>query len=167
MVTRVIPKEITANELLIDTEISNWLFQLMTTNFLGYWILQLSKDSKCLALLLDLESFNGFCTALKKCIDGPSNSTYSAAQISNMYEIAASELSNPFNDDGAISILSNWESDPYITLNFYNNSEGVNKLVIRQSLYIPDAMQLYNLLASVYNNFPDKLTWTPKFSKNR
>lgn len=158
----MIPKEIEANELLIKADISNWLFQLMSTNWAGYWIVQLTNGDKSLPMLIDLDHLIGFCSGLKKCIDAHKNSNYVAAKITGMNEIVASKLATPFNDEGSISITSDWESDPFITLNFYNNRKDSNKLVIRQNLYNADAMKFYDLLAGVYNAFPDKSNWEPR-----
>jgi hypothetical protein len=158
----MIPKEVEADELLIKAQISDWLFQLMSSNWAGYWIVQLSNDEKSLPMLIDLDHLAGFCSGLKKCIDAHKNPNYVAAKITSMIEIVASKLATPFNDEGSISITSNWESDPFITLNFYNNRNDSNKLVIRQSLHNADAMDFYNLLAGVYNDFPDKSNWEPR-----
>jgi hypothetical protein len=158
----MIPKKVEADELLIKAKISDWLFQLLSTNWTGYWIVQLSNSEKSLPILIDLNHLIGFCNGLKKCIDAHSNPNYVAAKITSMIEIIASNLPTPFNDEGSISITSNWESDPFITLNFYNNQKDSHKLVIRQSLYNADAMDFYNLLAGVYNSFPDKSNWEPR-----
>lgn len=158
----MIPKEVEADELLIEADISNWIFQLISTNLTGYWIVQLSNGEKSLPILIDLNHLIGFCAGLKKCIDAHNNPTYLATKMTSIYEIVASKLSTPFNDEGSISIIANWESDPFITLNFYGNRKDSDKLVVRQSLYNPDAIKFYNLLAGVYNNFPNKHTWAPK-----
>jgi len=158
----MIPKEVEADELLIKAEISDWLFQLMSTNWTGYWIIQLSNSEKSLPMLMDLDHLIGFCSGLKKCIDAHKNPNYVAAKVTSMIEIIASKLATPFNEEGSISITSNWESDPFIALNFYNNLKDSNKLVIRQSLYNADAMKFYDLLAGVYNAFPDKSNWEPR-----
>jgi hypothetical protein len=155
----MIPKEIEADELLIKAEISDWLFQLISSNWSGYWIVQLSNDEKSLPMLIDLDHLVGFCSGLKKCIDAHKNPNYVAGKITSIFEIVASKLATPFSNEGSISITSNWESDPFITLNFYNNRNDSNKLVIRQSLYNADAMKFYDLLAGVYNAFPNKSNW--------
>ncbi len=158
----MIPKEVTANELLIEAEISNWIFQLMSTNWSGYWIIQLSNGEKNLPLLIDLDILARFCSGLRKCIDAQTNINYAAANITDMYEIVASKLSNPFNDEGSISITSQWGSEPFITLNYYDNRIDENKLTIRQSLISQDAKKFYDLLANVYNAFPNNSSWSKR-----
>jgi hypothetical protein len=155
----MIPIEIKPNELLIKAEISNWLFQLMTTNWSGYWIIQLSSGQKKFPILIDLDHLIKICSGLKKCIDAQKNPLYEVAKITSMHEIVASKLATPFNDDGSISISSNWESEPIITMNFYNNQKDSDQPIIRQSLYQSDAMKFYDLLAGVYNSFPNKSDW--------
>jgi hypothetical protein len=158
----MIPKEVTANELLIEAEISNWIFQLMSTNWSGYWIIQLSNGEKNLPLLIDLDVLARFCSGLRKCIDAQTNINYAAANITDMYEIVASKLSNPFNDEGSISITSQWDSEPFIMVNYYDNRIDENKLTIRQSLISQDAKKFYDLLANVYNAFPNKSSWSKR-----
>jgi hypothetical protein len=158
----MIPKEATANELLIEAEISNWIFQLMSTNWSGYWIIQLSNGEKNLPLLIDLDVLARFCSGLRKCIDAQTNINYAAANITDMYEIVASKLSNPFNDEGSISITSQWDSEPFITVNYYDNRIDENRLTIRQSLISQDAKKFYDLLANVYNAFPNKSSWSKR-----
>jgi hypothetical protein len=36
----MIPKEIEADELVVEALISNWKLEVMSTNWRGYWILQ-------------------------------------------------------------------------------------------------------------------------------
>lgn len=158
----MIPKDVVANELLIEAEISNWIIQLISTNWSGYWIIQLSNGKKNLPLLIDLDILAGFCNGLRKCIDAQTNINYAAANITDMYEIVASKLSNPFNDEGSISIASKWDSEPYITINYYDNRRDENKITIRQSLVIEDAKKFYDLLVNVYNNFPNKSSWVKR-----
>ena len=158
----MIPKEVEANELLIEAEISDWLFQLMSTNWPGYWMVQLSNGQKSLPMLIDLDNLVGFCSGLKNCIDAHKNENYKAANVTSMYEIVASKLSNPFNDEGSISITSDWESTPHITVNYYDNRNDENKLTIRQYLINEDAKNFYDLLAAIYNAFPNKSSWEKK-----
>jgi len=120
----MIPKEIEPVDLLIKVEIEEWKFELISTNWSGYWLVNLSNSKKDLvSVLIDLDELIAFCNSLKKCINASKNADYKAAEIFNLYEIVASGLPTPFNDEGAISILADWQENPVITLNFYNNRE--------------------------------------------
>jgi hypothetical protein len=159
----MIPKEIEPVDLLIKVEIDEWKFELISTNWSGYWLVNLSNTKKDLvSVLIDLDELIAFCNSLKKCINASKNADYKAAEIFNLYEIVASGLPTPFNDEGAISILADWQENPVITLNFYNNREKPDELTARQSLKLDDAMEFFNLIAQVYNKFQDKHTWKPK-----
>lgn len=159
----MIPKEIEPVDLLIKVEIEEWKFELISTNWSGYWLVNLSNFKKeFLSFLINLDELIALCNSLKKCINAPKNADYKAAEIFNLYEIVASGLPTPFNDEGAISILSDWQENPAITLNFYNNREKPDQLTARQSLMLDDAMEFFNLIAQVYNKFQDKHTWKSK-----
>lgn len=159
----MIPKEIEPVDLLIKVEIDEWKFELISTNWSGYWLVNLSNSKKDLvSVLIDLDELIAFCNSLKKCINASKNADYKAAEIFNLYEIVASGLPTPFNDKGAISILADWQENLVITLNFYNHREKPEELTARLSLMLDDAMEFFNLIAQVYNKFQDKHTWKPK-----
>ena len=76
----MIPKEIEPVDLLIKVEIEEWKFELISTNWSGYWLVNLSNFKKeFLSFLIDLEVLIAFCNSLKKCINGPKNADYKAA----------------------------------------------------------------------------------------
>jgi hypothetical protein len=97
---------------------------------------------------------------MRACIDVANNpSQYSRA--TTMLQRVAVDLPIQDNNDGAVTILSNWENGPYLNINYYR-SRNVESETITQALSIEDARGLYNFFANIYNEFPAKKTWTPR-----
>lgn len=157
----MIPREIEAHDLLIQAPISGWNLQVMSTNWAGYWIVQLStKNSPPLALLIHLDNLASICQAMRSCID-TANQPSGYPRATTMLVTAASQLPTSENDKGAISILSEWSAEPIMVLNFYRGGHGKEN-AIRQALALDDAMKLSDLFASIYNDFQDKQEWKPR-----
>lgn len=157
----MILKEITADKLLLQVQLPEWRQQIMSTNWSGYWLVQFVSDSaKPLVMLINLDQLAAFCTALRQCIDvAVDPSQY--PRTSTMYQSAASGVPTALNNEGAISVVSSWEAEATVLLSYYfgrARSDGV----IRQELYVNDAMELYNRLSIIYNEYPDKQSWVPQ-----
>ncbi len=157
----MIPKEIEAHDLLVEAPISGWKLEVMSTNWPGYWIIQLSQEgSHPLALLIRLDNLAGICCAMRSCIDTANNPEgYSRAKT--MFVTAASNLPTPSNDKGAVTVMSEWSAEPIMVLSYYRGGHGEGN-VIRQELALDDAMRLSDMFATVYSRFPDKQTWEPR-----
>lgn len=151
----MIPKEVQANELLIEAPISGWTLQVMSTNWAGYWILQLTRlGHPPLALLMHLDNLSDICRAIRSCIDAASNpENYPRAKT--MFVTAASDLPTQVSDKGAVSVMTEWNSDPIMVLSYYRGGHGEGN-IIRQVLALDDAMKLSDMFATVYNRFSDK-----------
>lgn len=154
----MIPKEITADKLLLEVQIPEWRQQIISTNWSRYWLVQFSsKSAKPLVMLLNLDQLAAFCTALRQCIDIAMNpSQYPRA--STMYQTAVSGVPTLMNHEGTISVVSSVEPEASVSISYYfgrARSDGV----IRQGLYLDDAMEFYNRLSTIYNEFPDKQAW--------
>ncbi|MEI8064047.1 MAG: hypothetical protein WCH84_08280, partial [Verrucomicrobiota bacterium] len=92
----MIPKEIGAIQGLFETNISDWRLELMTTNWVGYWMLQLSnKKQKPLAFLIDLDNLAAVCQGLRKCIDATKSSDFNLPRTSTIIITCASQLHTP------------------------------------------------------------------------
>lgn len=160
----MIPRDVEADELLIEVPVSGWTLQYMSTNWPGYWILQLAHhDQPPLALLTDFSHLTAICQAMRSCIDAARNPGH-FPRAETMLVTAASELSTPTNDEGAVSVMTEWSSDPVMVISYYRGGRGDGN-VIRQALAIDDAMALYNLFATVYNRFPEKRSWKPRMQE--
>jgi hypothetical protein len=157
----VIPPEITAHDLMFAAHINDWRLELKATNWLGYWIIQLTNEShEGVDMLINFGHLTAICTGMRACIDVASNpSQYPRA--TTMLQTVAVELPTHENNDGAITILSDWEESPYLNINYYR-SRNVESPRITQTISIEDAQGLYNLFANIYSEFPAKKTWTPR-----
>jgi hypothetical protein len=159
----MIPKEIIAYSLLISAPINGWNLEVMTTNWPGYWIFQIShelENQPSLAMLINLDNLALICQAMRSCIDKAYKPSISSRQ-ETMIVMAASQLPTPENDKGAVTIMSEWASDPTLTIIYYRGGQGDGNR-ISQSLALDDAMDLSNMLAKVYNSFEDKKNWEPR-----
>jgi hypothetical protein len=155
----MIPKDLEANELLVEALISKWRLELLSTNWPGYWLVQLSSEGQDpLALLIDLDQFSNFCQALRRCIDAASKIS-PIPRGTQMLQTAATELPTQTTGSGAITVLADWETEPLIVLSYYRGGPSPSRNTIRQMLHANDAMDLYDLLAAVYNNCPNKQSW--------
>jgi len=68
--------------------------------------------------------------------------------------------------DGAITIVSDWQKEPYVKITYYINEEGeASATRLAQVIAIDDAKTLYDFFANVYNEFAEKSTWTPHTNK--
>lgn len=76
-----------------------------------------------------------------------------------MVQTVAVELPTSVNDEGAMTIFAEWQTDPVIAVNYYRGKSASGGAVIRQALHADDATELYNRVAGVYNKFPDKQSW--------
>lgn len=160
----MIPSEIQANELMFDALISDWKLEVMSTNWSGYWIVQLTQQAKNpLVLLIDLDNLAAICQAIRSCID-TARDTKNYPRSKTMYITAASRLPTQTNDEGAITVLSIWESQPVLVINYFRGGHSEDN-VIRQGIALLDAIRLSDLFATVYNGFPGKQNWTPKLTK--
>ena len=160
----MIPPEVKANELLIEAPISDWILQVMSTNWLGYWILQLvQKGQPQHAILISLDNLVTICEAIRSCIDTAVNSE-SNSKAKAMFVTAASNLPTQMNDNGAVTVMADWSSDPVIGVSYYGGEHGEGN-VIRQALALDDAMRLSDMFATVYNRFPEKKSWKPRENK--
>jgi len=160
----VIPSEIMAHDLRFAALFSDWRLELMSTNWLGYWIIQLtSENHKPLAMLINLDHLTAICTSMRLCIDTANNpSQYPGA--TTMLQRVAVDLPTQDNTDGAITILSDWQERPYLNINYYRHRKvGRERARITQAFSIEDAERLYNFFATVYNQFPEKGAWTPRW----
>ncbi len=155
----MIPKEIEANDILVEAIISGWRFEIISTNWLGYWIVQLSsKEGKPLALLIHLDQLASICNGLRTCIDASRNPSRHPG-VTNMVQTVAVELPTSVNDEGAMTIFAEWTTDPVIALNYYRDKRASGRAAIRQALHANDAMELYDRIVWVYNKFPNKQSW--------
>jgi hypothetical protein len=157
----MIPREIESEQCLFQATICEWRLEVSSTNWSGYWIVQLAhRKEKPLALLIDLDNLAAICQGLRKCIDVMSTpDLYPRATM--MLDTCARELHTPDGSGGAIMVVSEWESTPIVSLRYYRGGHGAGN-VIEQSLYVDDAMRLYDMFAQVYDAFPNKQAWTPK-----
>ena len=156
----MIPKDIKADVLLYQALISDWQLQVMSTNWSGYWIIQLiSKKQRPLAMLIHLNNLAAICNGLRLCIDAAKNpSKYPG--VKTMYQTLARELPTSHNNDGAMSVVSEWKTEPVVLLSYYggrSRSDGV----IKQGLHVDDALEFYNCLSVIYEQFPNKQDWVP------
>ena len=99
-----------AHDLRFAALFSDWRLELMSTNWLGYWIIQLtSENHKPLAMLINLDHLTAICTSMRLCIDTANNpSQYPGA--TTMLQRVAVDLPTQDNTDGAITILSDWRT---------------------------------------------------------
>lgn len=131
----------------------------MSTNWSGYWIIQLSADGEArLALLINLDQLAAICTGLRACIDASLEPARHAGVTSMLQSVAAS-VPTQVNDKGAMAIHADWSGDPTVSLNYYRGTLRSDGGVIRQTLHAADAMKLYNFVATIYSDFPNKKTW--------
>lgn len=155
----MIPKEIEADVLLVEAVISEWRLQIISTDWPGYWIVQLSsKEGEPLALFIHLDQLASICIGFRACIDASTNPSRHIG-VTNMVQMVATELPTSVSDEGAITIFAEWATDPIITLNFYRGKKSSTQAAIKQVLHANDAMVLYDHIASVYNKFPNKQSW--------
>ena len=141
--------------------ISDWMLEVMSTNWPGYWIIQLRQEGHhSLALLVHLDNLAGICRAMRSCIDAASNLDVHP-QAKTMFVTAASNLPTPSNDMGAVAVMSMWSAEPIIVLSYYRGGHGDGN-VIRQGLALDDAMRLSDMFTTIYNQFPDKQAWEPR-----
>ena len=157
----MISAEVKARDVMMDAIINEWKLETISTNWPGYWIVQLTRPGhQFMALLVDLESLAGVCRAISQCIDAARDpSSYPGAKT--MYVTAASGLPTTASNEGSISVMSEWESIPCLTTNYYSGARGKDS-VIRQSLDIEDAMKLCDLYTRIYLDFPGKERWSPR-----
>lgn len=157
----MIPSSVIADELMLAAVINDWRLEVISTNWGGYWIIQLtSENNKPLAMLISFDQLTAICTGIRACIDAADNpSHYPGART--MFQSVAIDLPTQENNQGAISVLSSWEKSPHLVINYYRSRQAGGE-VIRQGTSIEDAKELYNLFANIYNRFPAKKTWTPR-----
>ena len=157
---KVIPKEIAAQDIEITAPISGWLLQFMSTNWSGYWILQLTKEQQNpVAMLLNLDHLTNICIGMRKAIDAALNPE-SFPHVTMMNVKIADNILTNLSDSGSITVISEWNCDKIATINYYPSTDRIG--IVRQTLYIADAMELCDMFSCVYNKFPDKHTWIPK-----
>jgi len=155
----VIPKEIQADVTLIEAMISEWRLEVMSTNWSGYWIIQLArKGAQPLALLVHLDQLAAICTGLRMCIDAAKNPSLHPG-ATTMHRLVAVDLPTQIGNEGAITITSGWDSTPVVMLRYHRDKRSSGDQVIRQGLHADDAMDLYDLIVGVYNKFPMKQSW--------
>lgn len=158
----MIAKEVQGKVLEVEALIDDWRLQLISTNWNGYWIIQLlSKGQPTLAMLIHFDQFSAICTGLRLCIDAAKDpSQYPRAKT--MYRTVAADLPTNANDEGAITIVSDWTTEPVVLINYYRSNLRTEGNVIKQGLHADDAMRLYDRLAIVYNAFDGKQGWTQR-----
>jgi len=154
----MIPAELEAKDLRFDAFISEWKLEVMSTNWHGYWILQLThRNNPPLALLIDLDNLAAIVRSVQSCINAARDpNSYPGAKT--MYVTAATGLPTQSNDEGAVTVLGEWKSEPFIVLNYFRGGHGEGT-IIRQALAVDDAMRLSDLFAVVYNECPHKESW--------
>lgn len=159
----MIPKEIEAIKRLLEANISGWHLEVLSTNWLGYWIVQLdSKGQRHLALLIDFDNLTAICMGLRQCINAASPGWSGVdGGAKTMFVTCARKLKTSEGNDGAITVISQWESKPIVELRYYRGGTHTRDTV-DQALYIEDAMRLSDMLADLYNSFPDKQNWAPR-----
>ena len=74
----MIPSEITAHDLMFATTMNNWRLELLrSTNWLGYWIIQLTSESHELVdMLINFDHLTAICTGMRACIDVANNPSH-------------------------------------------------------------------------------------------
>jgi hypothetical protein len=164
----MIPREITANELLIEiieAPTTQWTLQVMSTNWVGYWILQLShRQQPPFALLIHLDNLAAICRAVRSCID-TAQTPQQFPGAETMFVTAASQLPTQKNEKGAVTVMSDWSSEPFLVLSYYRGGGHGDGNVIRQALTLDDALKISDLFTAVYNEFADKKDWKPRAAK--
>ena len=158
----MIAKEVQGRVLEAEALIDGWRLELISTNWNGYWIIQLSsKGQPTLAMLIHLDQLSAICTGLRLCIDVTRDSSrYPRAKT--MYRTVAVDLPTNANNEGAITIISDWTTEPVVLISYYRSNLRVEGNVIKQGLHADDAMRLYDRMAGVYNAFSDKQNWAPR-----
>lgn len=154
----MIPANIIADELLISALISGWRLEVMSTNLVGYWIFQLTKqDDDSLAILINFDHLAAFCNGMRACIDATDDSSQ-YPRATGMFQTVAVDLPTQKNGDGGISLVSDWKEVPHLTISYYR-ARKIPGAVIRQTVSIKDARALYDFFAKIYNDFPNKQDW--------
>jgi hypothetical protein len=160
----VIPPDIMARDLMFAAPMNGWRLELKSTNWLGYWIIQLTSEShEVVEMLITFDHLTAICTGMRACIDvadDPSQYPRATTMLQRVAVDLPTQVTQK-NTDGAISILSGWEEAPYLNINYYRSS-NVDSPAITQALSIEDAHGLYNFFANIYNQFPAKKTWAPR-----
>ncbi len=137
----MIPHAIETDATDVESLISDWHFEMMTTSWPGYWIVQLTKKGASpLAMLLNLNELGNFCAGLRECVKAAQSKQPKPAPQA-MARLVAENLPTPSNDEGAIQILADWASTPTVAICFYGNRRVSGKEVIRQNLHAADAAE--------------------------
>ena len=158
----MIPPAIETDVTEIEALISDWRFEMMTTSWPGYWIVQLSKkDASPLAMLLNLNGLENFCVGLRECINAAQTKLSKSAPHS-MARLIAENLPTQSNDEGAIQIIADWGSTPSVAICFYRNRTVSGKEVIRQYLDASDAAEYFGHFEKAVDRMPNRQSWVPR-----
>jgi hypothetical protein len=66
----VIPPEIMARDLMFAAPMNGWRLELKSTNWIGYWIVQLTSEShELVEMLITFDHLTAICTGMRACID--------------------------------------------------------------------------------------------------
>jgi hypothetical protein len=158
----VIPPVIETDVTEIEALISDWRFEMMTTSWSGYWIVQLSqKGASPLAMLLNLKGLENFCAGLRECVKAAQSKLPKPAPQA-MVILVSENLPTQSNDEGAIQIIADWGSKPSVSICFYRNRKVSGKEVIRQFLDASEAAEYLGYFERAYDRMPNKQSWVPK-----
>lgn len=158
----MIPSDIRVEALVYEVTIGLWRLEIMTTQWNGYWICQLSRpEHRPLAMLIDLDDLTGICLGLRSCIN---NAHQKPVKTTQMYTFLARGLPTQSSDAGAISATAEWKADQpeTVTLCFYPGDRSEN---IYLAMALKDAMRVCDAFSIQYNETSDKQAWTPRYPR--
>ena len=145
----MIPRDIEVIDRLVAAQFHECWLEFFSTNQKYRWILQLRYESKNnVAFLFTVEYFASFCVGFQQCIEAAINKSDDANMMINTI---SQDMDTNLSDQGAISMISSWDSEPNIQFNFYtdqNDRKSAHTLVY----FLDDAVRLYNLFAEKYNS---------------
>jgi len=148
---KMIPIEIKAIARVVGAQFYQCILEFLSTNHKDQWILQLQHEKKGnYAFLLNTDNFAALCVGLKQNINAAlEQSNHPGTKM--MINTIARDLPTSISEGGSIVIISSWEDKPSVEFNFYSNQKD-RKSRITLVYMLEDAMSLYNLFATAYND---------------
>lgn len=147
----MIPRMINAVARVVGAQFHQCILEFFSTDHKDQWILQLKHEKNGnFAFLLSTDNFAALCVGLKQCIDAAlENPNHPRAEM--MLNTIARDLPTNVAEGGAITIISSWQDNPNVQFNFYSDHKD-RKSRITLVYMLEDAISLYNLFASAYND---------------